>query len=60
MLHNYFTVAASDIFYFELNFISNFFNRKAISFVQSELLIIRNVVVHNVYLHNILYALIKK
>ena len=40
MLHNSFTVAASDIFCFELDFISNFFKRIAISFVQSELLML--------------------
>ena len=39
MLHNSFTVAASDILFIELNFISNFFKRIAISFVLSELLI---------------------
>ena len=40
ILHNSFTVAASDIFCFERNFTSNFFKRKAISFVQSELLML--------------------
>ena len=40
ILHNSFTVAASDIFCFESNFISNFFKRIDISFVQSELLML--------------------
>ena len=40
ILHNSFTVAASDIFCFERNFNSNFFKRIAISFVQSELLVL--------------------
>ena len=38
ILHNSFTVTASDIFCFCQNCISNFFKRIAISFVQSELL----------------------
>ena len=40
ILHNSFTVAAPDIFCFERNFISNFFKRIAILFVQSELLML--------------------
>ena len=40
MLQNSFTVAASDIFCFEWNFISNFFNKIAKPVVQSELLMI--------------------
>ena len=40
ILHNSFTVAASDIFCFKCNYISNFFERIAISFVQSELIML--------------------